>query len=143
MRVPTRSAGTRSGVSCRRLNEPPSTSATVLTVSVLARAGTPSRATAGDALEQHVAAVQQRNEHALEHRLLADDHPLDLEERVLERVVRGPGGIRLLLAVEGVEPALLWGHLVSPASGSSGSLGACRASLSGYAGRRRAPPSVW
>src|ERR1700754_1412651 len=45
MRVPTRSAGTRSGVNCRRLNEPPSTSATVLTVSVLARPGTPSSRT--------------------------------------------------------------------------------------------------
>src|SRR3954447_10604356 len=45
MRVPTRSAGTRSGVNCRRLNEPPSTSATVLTVSVLARPGTPSSST--------------------------------------------------------------------------------------------------
>src|SRR5919202_1693788 len=45
MRVPTRSAGTRSGVNCRRLNEPPSTSATVLTVSVLASPGTPSSRT--------------------------------------------------------------------------------------------------
>src|SRR3954470_18241507 len=45
MRVPTRSAGTRSGVNCRRLNEPPRTSATVLTVSVLARPGTPSSST--------------------------------------------------------------------------------------------------
>src|SRR3954447_18004878 len=45
MRVPTRSAGTRSGVNCRRLNEPPSTSETVLTVRVLARPGTPSSRT--------------------------------------------------------------------------------------------------
>src|SRR5918995_2399036 len=45
MRVPTRSAGTRSGVNWSRLNEPPSTSATVLTVSVLARPGTPSSST--------------------------------------------------------------------------------------------------
>src|SRR5215218_31257 len=45
MRVPTRSAGTRSGVNCRRLNEPPRTSATVLTVSVFARPGTPSSST--------------------------------------------------------------------------------------------------
>ena len=42
---------------------------------------------AGDALEQHVAAGQQRHEQPLEHRLLADDHPLDLEHRRLERVV--------------------------------------------------------
>src|SRR5262245_38275992 len=45
MRVPTRSAGTRSGVNWRRLKLPPSTSATVLTVSVLARPGTPSSST--------------------------------------------------------------------------------------------------
>src|SRR4051794_15823697 len=45
MRVPTRSAGTRSGVNWRRLKEPPSTSATVLTVRVLARPGTPSSST--------------------------------------------------------------------------------------------------
>src|SRR3954468_7403784 len=45
MRVPTRSAGTRSGVNCRRLKDPPRTSATVLTVSVLASPGTPSRST--------------------------------------------------------------------------------------------------
>src|SRR3954451_11707951 len=45
MRVPTRSAGTRSGVNWSRLNEPPSTSATVLTVSVLASPGTPSSRT--------------------------------------------------------------------------------------------------
>src|SRR3954470_20621406 len=45
MRVPTRSAGTRSGVNCRRLNDPPRTSATVFTVSVLARPGTPSSRT--------------------------------------------------------------------------------------------------
>src|SRR3954470_16724755 len=45
MRVPTRSAGTRSGVNCSRLKVPPRTSATVLTVSVLARPGTPSSRT--------------------------------------------------------------------------------------------------
>jgi hypothetical protein len=45
MRVPTRSLGTRSGVNWMRLNVPPRTSATVLTVSVLARPGTPSRRT--------------------------------------------------------------------------------------------------
>ena len=45
IRVPTRSAGTRSGVNCSRLNEPPSTSATVLTVSVFASPGTPSSST--------------------------------------------------------------------------------------------------
>ena len=80
MRVPTRSAGTRSGVNWSRLNDPPSASASVLTVSVLARPG--------HALEQHVAAGQERDEQALEHRLLADDHALDLEQRGLERGVR-------------------------------------------------------
>ena len=45
MRVPTRSAGTRSGVNWTRLKEPPSTSASVRTVSVLARPGTPSSRT--------------------------------------------------------------------------------------------------
>src|SRR5918997_1813447 len=44
-RVPMRSAGTRSGVNCRRLNVPPSASATVLTVSVFASPGTPSSST--------------------------------------------------------------------------------------------------
>src|SRR5919205_2081151 len=45
MRVPTRSDGTRSGVNCTRRNVPPSTSASVLTVSVLASPGTPSSST--------------------------------------------------------------------------------------------------
>src|SRR3954451_4214289 len=45
MRVPTRSAGTRSGVNCTRLKLPPRTWASVLTVSVLARPGTPSSST--------------------------------------------------------------------------------------------------
>ena len=41
-RVPTMSAGTRSGVNCRRVNVPPTTCASVDTVNVLARPGTPS-----------------------------------------------------------------------------------------------------
>ena len=41
----------------------------------------------GNALEQHVPTGQERHEHALEHRLLADDHPLDLEEGRLQRVM--------------------------------------------------------
>src|SRR4051812_38533711 len=45
MRVPTRSAGTRSGVNWMRLKLPPSTVASVRTVSVLARPGTPSSST--------------------------------------------------------------------------------------------------
>ena len=43
---------------------------------------------AGDALEQHVAAGEQRDEQALEHRVLADDDALDLVERLLEGVAR-------------------------------------------------------
>ena len=39
---------------------------------------------AGHALEQDVAAGQQADEQALEHRVLADDHPLDLRERLLD-----------------------------------------------------------
>ena len=38
----------------------------------------------GDALEQHVAAGEQRDEQALEHRVLADDHALELVQGVLE-----------------------------------------------------------
>ena len=43
---------------------------------------------AGHAFEEHVPAGQQRHEQPLEHRLLADDDPLDLEHRRLERGVR-------------------------------------------------------
>ena len=72
---------------------------------------------ARDALEQHVAAGQQRDEHALEHRLLADDHPLDLEQRRLERVVRRHAtGSALASRSERVEPPVLWGHVLSPGS---------------------------
>src|SRR5882672_12540409 len=42
MRVPTRSAGTRSGVNWMRLNSPEIACATVFTASVFARPGTPS-----------------------------------------------------------------------------------------------------
>src|SRR6266702_7976872 len=42
MRVPTRSAGTRSGVNWMRLNSPEMACATVFTASVFARPGTPS-----------------------------------------------------------------------------------------------------
>ena len=75
-RVPTRSLGTRSGVNCTRLNEPPSTAAVDLIVSVFARPG--------NALDQQVPAGEQAHEHALEHLLLAGDHAPDLEQRLLE-----------------------------------------------------------
>src|SRR3954464_9490436 len=45
---------------------------------------------AGHALEQHVPTGQEGHEQPLEHRLLTDDHPLDLEHRGLERGVRLP-----------------------------------------------------
>ena len=50
------------------------------TVSVFARPG--------HALEQHVAAREQRDEQPLEHRVLADDDALDLVQRLLERLTR-------------------------------------------------------
>ena len=40
---------------------------------------------AGNALQQDVAVGQERDEHALEHLLLPDDHALDLEQGRLER----------------------------------------------------------
>ena len=45
---------------------------------------------AGHALEQHVAAGQQADEHALEHRVLSDDHPFDLVQHPLQRVAGLP-----------------------------------------------------
>ncbi len=54
----------------------------------------------GHALEQHVAAGEQRDEQALEHRVLADDHALELVERLLEARARvledGRGGSWLI-----------------------------------------------
>ena len=43
---------------------------------------------AGDALEQQVALREQADEHALEHVVLPRDHPADLEERLLEAILR-------------------------------------------------------
>ena len=43
---------------------------------------------AGDALEQHVAAGEQRDEQALEHRVLADDHALELIQRAFQAGAR-------------------------------------------------------
>src|SRR4051812_236628 len=68
MRVPTRSAGTRSGVkldAAERAAE-----------HRRERANGQRLGEAGDALEQHVAAGEQRDEQALEHRVLADDDAL-------------------------------------------------------------------
>ena len=89
-RVPTRSDGTRSGVNCTRRKDPPSTDASVLTVRVLARPGTP--------FEQDVAAREQRHQQALEHRVLADHDALELVHRLLEAQA-GVGLGRDLVAV--------------------------------------------
>ena len=59
-----------------RWNEPPSTAAVVLIVSVFARPGTPSIRT--------MAACEQADQHAFEHLLLAGDDAPDLEQRLLE-----------------------------------------------------------
>ena len=63
-------------MNCTRWNEPPSTAAVVLIVSVFARPGTP--------FDQHVAAREQAHEHPLEHLLLAGDHAPDLEQRLFQ-----------------------------------------------------------
>ena len=70
-----------------RRKVPPSTAASVLTVSVLARPG--------HALQQHVPAREQRDEQALEHRVLPDDHALDLVQGLLEARARVLEGGRL------------------------------------------------
>ena len=80
MRVPTRSAGTRSGVNCKPLEHAAERVGEGLDGQRLGQAR--------DALEQHVPAGQQGDEQPLEHRLLADDDALDLEHRGLERRVR-------------------------------------------------------
>ena len=53
---------------------------------------------AGHALDQEMAARDEADEHALEHLVLAGDHPLDLDERLLElrrggRTAPAAGGI--------------------------------------------------
>ena len=72
MRVPTRSAGSRSGVNWMRANVPPTTVASVSTASVLARPGTPS--------SRHVAPASRHDHQALDHAVLPDDDVLDLEQ---------------------------------------------------------------
>ena len=73
MRVPTRSAGHEVGRELEALERAAEHVGDGLDRQRLGQAG--------HALEQHVAAGEQRHEHALEHRLLADDHALDLEQR--------------------------------------------------------------
>ena len=77
MRVPTRSAGTRSGVNWMRLKLPRIVRASVFTVSVLARPG--------HAFDQQVSLREDRHQHALEKVVLADDDPLHLVEDALHQ----------------------------------------------------------
>ena len=51
----------------------------------------------GHAFEQHVPAGEQRHEQPLEHRVLADDHPLDLVHGLLEARARVLGGGHLTM----------------------------------------------
>jgi hypothetical protein len=74
-----------------------------LTVSVLARPGTPSRS---------VAAGQQGHEHALEHGFLPHDDALDLEQRLLQRMVCRPGGAHVVLPLECPQAALVGCHAI-------------------------------
>ena len=76
-----------------REKEPPTASATVRTVSVLARPGTPSISRCPPA--------SRRDEHALEQVVLAGDDAADLEQRGLER--GGGLGRGALAGVEGGE----------------------------------------
>ena len=55
---------------------------------------------AGHALQQHVAAGQEADEQALEHRVLADDDALDLVERLLEGGARLVAGLGAVVVVE-------------------------------------------
>ena len=74
---------------------------------------------ARDALEEQVAAGEQRHEHALEHRVLADDDAPDLVQHGLggrarvERLGRGLGVQRLRLRLIG----LRCGHAGPPSPG--------------------------
>ena len=74
---------------------------------------------AGDALEQQVAAREQGDEHALEHRVLADDHASDLEQDGLRRgarIVGSHGGQRRAGVAGGfdhrVPPGPAWAGVV-------------------------------
>ena len=87
MRVPTRSAGTRSGVNWMRLKLPRTVRASVLTVSVLASPGTPSTS--------RWPCASMRHQHALQEAVLADDDALDLVEHALHQ--RG-GGFGLVVS---------------------------------------------
>ncbi len=82
MRVPTMSAGSRSGVNCRRVKVPPDHGRERLDGEGLGQAG--------HALEEGVASCQQAHEQTLDGPVLADDDLLDLEQRLFE--LFGGGG---------------------------------------------------
>ena len=78
---------------------------------------------AGDALEQQVAAGEQGDEHALEHRVLADDHAPDLEQDGLggrARVVGPGGGLRRPGVADGFD------HREPPGPAPGGRCAGCR-----------------
>jgi hypothetical protein len=75
MRVPRRSAGTRSGVNWMRRKLPPRAWARVFTARVLARPGTP--------LYEEVPPGQEGHQHPLQEEVLAHDDPFDLLEKGL------------------------------------------------------------
>ena len=75
MRVPMRSAGTRSGVNWMRLEPAAHRAGERLDRQRLGQAG--------HALDQQVAAREQRDQHALEEVVLADDDLLHLVEQML------------------------------------------------------------
>ena len=86
-------------MNCTRANEPPSTPAVVLIVRVFARPG--------HALDQEVALREEAHEHPLEHRVLTGDDPADLEERLLELLLRLLRGRLRLIGVLGHASSLL------------------------------------
>ena len=72
------------------------------------------------AFDQQVAARQQADEHALEHLILAGDHPPDLEQGLLELLHRLGGGRRFVTA----RHVLSFGRYGSdPWDGNAGTLG--------------------
>ena len=88
MRVPMMSAGTRSGVNCRREKEPPTVRARVSSGQGLGKAGHP--------FEQAVPAGEQAGDQPLDEPVLPDDHPLDLEHHPFERGGICGGGVHRL-----------------------------------------------
>ena len=87
---------------------------------------------AGHALEQHVAAADEGDQHPVEHLVLADDHPLD-------------GSYRLVLAVPSASPPSgsvpAAGRALSPPPSSRSSLAGSAAIAPASASGRPSPPA--